>query len=125
MIIIIGISIESTEVPGAATQYWLQKFSNKLSISTLTNPQNDLVLFQFDTGVGGQQVPLPSPLLCNIHLVIAKILTMSGAEEVIEQIIRGKVKVRVLADGKDVALYYLNPFLRDLELRQQMVIVKA
>ena len=70
----------------------------------------------FGTGVGGRQVALPDPRICNLHLAVCRVSYACGASEIFDQFV----------DGEDddafqhVPVYFGGPFVSDDVLMRKL-----
>ena len=69
----------------------------------------------FGGGIGSSRVPLPDPMICNLHLAIARVSYASGASEVFDQFLDDDDE-----DACDVPVYLGGPFVSDDVLMRRL-----
>ena len=63
----------------------------------------------FGNSTSGSTVPLPDPMICNLHLAVARVTHASGASEVFDQFLDDDDE-----DACDVPVYFGGPFMSDV-----------
>ena len=69
----------------------------------------------FGTGAGGSRVPLPDPMICNLHLGVSH---ACGASEVFDQFLDDDDD-----DACDVPVYFGGPFVSDDVLMRKLEVL--
>ncbi|KAF8331973.1 uncharacterized protein EI90DRAFT_3123066 [Cantharellus anzutake] len=74
---------------------------------------------KFGQGIGGDEIPLPDPRICNLHLAVARVFAASGAAEVFD---------KYLEDDDDdymtqVPVYFGGPFVDDDVLMRKLEVL--
>ena len=74
----------------------------------------------FGTGAGGSRVPLPDPMICNLHLAVARVSHACGASEVFDQFLDDDDD-----DACDVPVYFGHggPFVSDDVLMRKLEVL--
>ena len=72
----------------------------------------------FGNGIGGSAVTLPDPMICNLHLAIARVSSASGASEVFDRYLNDED-----GDGCQLPIYFGGPFVSDDVLMRRLEVL--
>jgi len=73
-----------------------------------TIPLDDGDEIAFGCGDGGDEIALPDPRICNLHLAVARVFAASGAAEVFDQYLDDDE-----CDFTGIPVYFGGPFVAD------------
>ena len=80
-----------------------------------TIPLKDGDEIEFGCGNGGNQIALPDPRACNLHLAVARVFAASGAAEVFDKYLDDDER-----DFTGVPVYFGGPWVADDVLMRKL-----
>ncbi|KAI6117317.1 hypothetical protein EV401DRAFT_1969758, partial [Pisolithus croceorrhizus] len=85
---------------------------DRLSATTRLKDGDEI---HFGAGIGGRQIALPNPRICNIHLAVCRVSYACGASEVFDQFLDDEDD-----EGCQVPVYFGGPFVSDNVLMRKL-----
>ncbi|KAI6122895.1 hypothetical protein EDD16DRAFT_1569460 [Pisolithus croceorrhizus] len=85
---------------------------DRLSATTRLKDGDEI---HFGAGIGGHQISLPDPRICNIHLAVCRVSYACGASEIFDQFLDNEDD-----EGCQVPVYFGGPFVSDDVLMRKL-----
>ena len=80
-----------------------------------TIPLDDGDEIEFGRGGGGDEIALPDPRICNLHLAVARVSAASGAADVFDRYLDEEE-----CDLTGIPVYFGGPFVADDVLTRRL-----
>ncbi|KAI6099089.1 hypothetical protein F5141DRAFT_1219280 [Pisolithus sp. B1] len=107
-----GWGIEAISSDDQWKYYYRIVRRDRLSATTRLKDGDEI---HFGAGIGGRQIALPNPRICNIHLAVCRVSYACGASEVFDQFLDDEDD-----EGCQVPVYFGGPFVSDNVLMRKL-----